>query len=191
MIRPLSLLCVSAVFLSLTSQVATAQTTVATINTYTKQIDRNVNPKQARLFGDMSGIEDQNSKWQEFKTARQRDGAGNGDNLNESAAVWTRQGKVVRADFTFTSPSGDWMHFITYHFRDDGSLAKLHAQLNTFYGNVSVVRVQYFNTAGAVIHSTKKFLDMKSQRTIKPQEFMDNPVTVFRSISELPFHTLL
>ena len=60
--------------------------------------------------------------------------------------MWTKQGKVIAAKFNFTSPSGDWNHFINYYFRENGSLAKIDAQLNTFEGNVSVVRQRYYNS---------------------------------------------
>jgi hypothetical protein len=170
-----------------------AQTTVAQIATRVKQVDRFVKTKpKARFFGDMSSAtEDEKAKWQEFKSAKAREDAGNGDNLSQSAEVWTKQGKVVRVDFVFTSPSGDWAHLITYYFREDGTLAKLEAQHNTFYGDVSVVRIQYFDAGGKQIHATKKILDLQTQKPKKPGEFYDNPVTVFLRTSDLPFHTLL
>ena len=174
---------------------ATAQTrtvTEAQINTYVTGIDRYIkrNPRLIKMYGDTADYEDSESKpaWREFKTKAAFQKA----TLYESAVVWTRTGKVVRAQLALTSPSGDWMHYIDYYFRDDGSVAKIQAQLNTFYGDVSVVRNLYFNGAGVQISSTRKYLDLKTQKPRKkPDEFFDNPVPVYKNLTDLPFYKLL
>lgn len=162
---------------------------IAQITTYVREIDTYVkrNPRSKRMFGDAAEYEDNNSQWREFKTRAAFDKA----TLYESATVWTRTGKVIFASFTFTSPSGDWAHFINYYFRDDGSVAKIAAQLNTFYGDVSVLHDQYFNNAGIMLHSTRKFLDLKTRRPKKPGDYFDHPVPVYRKVSELPFNKFL
>lgn len=162
---------------------------IAEINAYVVEIDAYVkrNPRLKKMFGDAAEYEDNKSDWREFKTRAAFDKA----TLYESATVWTKTGKVIFASFTFTSPSGDWAHFINYYFRDDGSLAKIAAQLNTFYGDVSVLRNQYFNNAGVVLSSTRKFLDLKTRRPKKPGDYFDHPVPVYRKVSELPFNKLL
>ena len=102
------------------------------ITSYTKSIDQFTkrNPRKRRIFGIIPGEEDKPDKWAEFKTIRQEVQA----NLEDSAHVWRRDGKVVVAQFSFTSSSGDWYHYVSYYFRADGTLAKIHAQLNTFAG---------------------------------------------------------
>jgi hypothetical protein len=164
--------------------------TIAQINAYAAEIDRYIqrNPRAERMFGDTAEYDDSNPRWREFKTKAAFEKA----TLYQSATVWTRAGTVVLVGFTFTSPSGDWAHFINYYFRDDGSLAKIEGQLNTFYGDVSIVRKQHFNDAGIQISSTERFLDLKTRKPIKkPDDFFDKPVPVYRTITELPFHKLL
>jgi hypothetical protein len=169
------------------SQVATIDTLVAGVNRFIK-----VNRKSARVFADVSGIEDSNPQWREFRNEDEMEKARTGDNLNEIAFVWTRASKVIGTSFTFTSPSGDWAHLVTYYFREDGSLAKISAQLNTFYGDLSVIRVQYFNDRGVVLKSTSKYLDLKTQKPKKPDgDFFDREVPVYGNVRELPFHKLL
>ena len=175
---------------SVVAQTRKAQ--LAGINAYVKEVDRFTkrNTNARRIFADVASADNNNPRWREFKTKREFDKfEGNPD---ESAYVWTRTARVIAAAFTFTSQSGDWAHMVTYYFREDGTLAKLEAQLNTFYGDVSVVRNQYFNNAGVLISSSEKILDLKTQKPVKkPADYFDQPVTVFKKVSELPFYKLL
>jgi hypothetical protein len=146
--------------------------------------------KTRRLFGNTAGNDDQQDHWRAFKTARQLEQAG----LDESAYVWLKDNKPVVAKLAFTSSSGDWFHFVTYYFRDDGSLAKIHAQLNTFAsagGGVSVVREKFYDANGKLLHESTRYLDMKTQRPRKRTDFMDQPIPVYKTVREAPFAKLL
>lgn len=163
---------------------------VTQIRAYVAEVDQYIkrNARLRRIFADVAEY-DKTPSWREFKTEAEAEKA---SNLNQSADVWLRGDKVVAANLTFTSPSGDWAHLIMYYFRSDGSLAKIEAQLNTFYGDVSIVRDQYYNSRGVRISSTQKFLDLKTQKPKKkPGDYFDQPVPVYRKVSELPFHKLL
>lgn len=168
------------------SQVAKIDALVAQINRFIKQ-----NLKSSRVFGEVSGVDDKESRWSEFPSEDEMEKARTGDNLSKTAKVWTRAGKVAGTSFTFTSPSGDWAHLITYYFRDDGSLAKIQAQLNTFYGNLSIVRQLYFDKHGVLLKNTRQYLDLKTKRVKKPGEFFDHSVPVYHNVSALPFQKLL
>ena len=171
----------------------TAKSSISEINVYTTAVERftKVNKKH-RIFGDVSSAKtDKTDLWKEFKSEKQLEDTGDGENLNQTATVWTKQGKVIAAKFNFTSPSGDWNHFINYYFREDGSLAKIDAQLNTFEGNVSVVRQRYYNSNGRLIKSTQTFRDLETHKPRKSADFMDNPIPVYLKVSDLPFHQLL
>lgn len=120
-----------------------AKAELATIEFYTAAIDRYIksNPR-SRIFGDGS------SHWREFRSKAELEKAATRENLNQSAFVWMRHGKVVAADLAFTTPSGDYAHYITYYFREDGTLAKIQSRLNTFvssYGGMSVLRDSYYD----------------------------------------------
>src|ERR1700680_717865 len=107
---------------------APPKTELTAITSYTKSIDQFTkrNPRKRRIFGIIPGEKDRPDKWAEFKTVRQAVQA----NLDDSVYVWRKDGKVVAAEFSFTSSSGDWYHYVSYYFRADGTLAKIHAQLN-------------------------------------------------------------
>ena len=171
----------------------TSKSSVTEINNYTGGVERftKVNKKH-RIFGDVSSAKtDKTDLWREFKNEKQLEDTGDGENLNQTATVWTKQGKVIAAKFNFTSPSGDWNHFINYYFRENGSLAKIDAQLNTFEGNVSVVRQRYYNSNEFLIKSTQTFRELETNKPRKSADFMDNPIPVYLKVSDLPFHQLL
>jgi hypothetical protein len=169
---------------------AFAQTkpSVAEINAYILKIDRFTKTKKHRVFADVSSVDDEKERWREFKSDKELEDT----TWYQAADVFTQSGKIVVARFTFTSPSGDWYHFIDYYFRADGSLAKIHARLNTFYGKVSVIRNRYFDSAGRLIKETKSFNDVKTDRVIKkPVDFIDEPIPLYKTVSDLPFSKLL
>jgi len=171
------------------SQVASIDAFVAEINQLISQ-----NRKSARIFADISGTDENTNQWREFRNEDEMEKARTGDNLNTIAFVWTRAGKGSGMSFTFTSPSGDWAHLMTYYFRDDGSLAKIHAQLNSFYGDLSIIRTLYFNNRGVLLKNTRSYVDLKTRKPTKPGkpgEFFDHSIPMYRKVQDLPFHQLL
>lgn len=172
-----------------------ASTERAKINSYAKQIDLFIkrNPKARRIFADVaSGTVEEPTRWREFKSEAQREKADTGDNLNENAYVWSKAGKVVGANFTFQSPSRDWAHFAMYYFREDGTLAKIQSQLNTFYSDMTVRRESFYAPDGKLLHSTVKYFDLNSQKPKKPDtDFPEFPIPVYQKIQDLPFFKLL
>ena len=143
--------------------------------------------KKPRIFADVASEDNDKEIWKEFKNKKAFDDAV----TYQNALVWSRTGKVIVANFSFSSPSGDWAHYISYYFRDDGSLAKIQATLNTFYGDISVVRHRYYDSNGKLLKSTKNFLDLQTRKPKKPVEFIENPIPVYLNVSGLPFSKLL
>src|SRR5882724_672928 len=130
---------------------------IAAIQTYCKSVDRFIrrNPKTLRIFANVASARKPRPDWRQFKSEKQRQRA-NGD-LNENAYVWAMQGDIIGANFMFQSESGDWAHYVMYYYREDGSLAKITAELRTFYGRVTVVRELLYDPTGRRIASSKKF----------------------------------
>lgn len=178
------------------NQIQAQTETAPKIDEYAKTVSRLMKKTKQRIFADVaSGNEKVN--WKEFKTEKLRDTADEGDNLNQSAYVWTKAGKVVAAAFTLQSPSRDWVQYITYFYHSDGTLAKTESQLNTFYGDVTVKRNYYFDSKGETIKQDVKYFDLQSQKSIdikereKTGEFIDRKVNFFKNTSDLPFSKLL
>jgi hypothetical protein len=161
---------------------------VASINTYVKQVDRfiKINEKRKRIFGEVGDEED---SWREFKGDAPK--SETPEDLDQFAYVWTRSGKVVAAGFTFQSGSRDWAHFVTYYFRADGTLAKIHSRLNTFYGGVTAIRDKYYGHDGRVLMATARYLDIQSGKPKKNPNFQDERLPIYLSVRKLPFFKLL
>jgi len=169
---------------------AQTKSPISEINAYTTEIDRFIKTnKKHRIFADTATEDDKDEMWKEFKSNKEVEDSASYSN----AALWTKNGKVVAVQCEFSSGSGDWVHYANYYFREDGSLARIHAQLNTFYGDVSVVRDRYYSQDGKLLKSTKRILDLYTQKPKrnKARDFFDNPVRVYLKVSSLPFHKLL
>ncbi len=180
---------------SVSSQRKSNPTELAKIEAYVKEIDAYAkqNSKAGRIFANVaSGIERVPDKWLEFKSEGERYNADSGDNLNENSTVWLKSGKVVVAYFMFQSPSRDWAHYVTYYFRPDGTLVKIISRLNTFYGDISVIREKSYDVNGRPLKSSVQYLDLKTKRKKKPgSNFIDEPIPMYKRIKNLPFIHLL
>jgi len=163
-------------------------TEVTTIDASVKQVDRFIkrNDKRRRTFGNAG---DEQDHWKEFK-GKPAKGETDPEDLDEVAYVWVRAGKVVAARFAFQSGSRDWAHYVTYYFREDGTLEKIHAQLNTFYGDISVVRERFYSSSGKLLRTSTRYLDLQSQKSRKRGDFQDEPIPVYLRLRELPFSNL-
>jgi hypothetical protein len=164
-------------------------TELGSINAYVKQVDRFMkrNDKRRRTFGNVG---DEQAQWREFK-GKVAEGETDPEDLDEVAYVWLRKGKVVATGFTFQSGSRDWAHFVTYYSREDGTLAKIHSRLNTFYGDVSAIRDKYYSSNGKLLRTTARYLDVQTHKPTENRNFHDEPIPVYLSVRRLPFYTLL
>ncbi|MBC7911169.1 MAG: hypothetical protein H7Y30_11745 [Pyrinomonadaceae bacterium] len=178
---------------SLSTSPATGR--VAEVETYVTEIDGFVksNAKTQRIFADVASGANANAKanWREFKSEQERTAADTGDNLNENAYVWMRDGKIIGANFTFQSPSRDWVHYVMYYFRGDGTLAKSDATLNTFNGDITVVRKDYYDNKGILLKGTTHCKDLKTQRSKPCGNLQEQPAPVYLRVNKLPFYTML
>ena len=168
------------------------KTELTAIGSYAKSIDQFTirNARKRRIFGIIPGEDDKPDPWAEFKTVRLTVQA----NLHDSVYVWLKDGQVVAAQFSLTSSSGDWYHYVNYYFRADGTLAKIHAQLETFSsagGGIIVLRDNFYTSSGKLLRTATRYLDLKSQQPRTGEEFMDQPIPVYQTVGDLPFMKLL
>jgi len=161
----------------------------ASIDAYVKQVDgfRKRNDERRRLFGNVGNEQDD---WREFK-GKVAKGQTQPEDLNEAAYVWTRRGKILAVGFEFQSDSRDWGHFVTHYFRENGTLAKIHARLNTFYGDVTRIRDQYYSSNGKLLRTITRYRDIQTQKPKKQPNFQDEPIPIYLSVRRLPFYKLL
>lgn len=163
----------------------------AEIEDYAAEIDAYVksHPGTERIFADTSsGAKVESAQWHQFKSEKERQEADTGDNLNSNAYVWLRDGKVVGANFTLQSPSRDWVQYVMYYFRTDGTLAKIASTLNTFAGDITVIRNDYYSSKGKFLKGTTHCQDLKTQQTKACGNFQDQPAPMYQKVSQLPFY---
>jgi hypothetical protein len=181
-------ICLILLFSSLVFSQTNKAREIKQINSYVKGLNAFIekNQKRHETFADISQTE--KPKWRRFKSEKALDKI----MINEAAYVWRRRGRLVAADFTLSSESGDWAHYVNYRYRHDGTLAKIEADLRTFYGNISVVRNLYFDIKGRLLRKTTQFRDLQSNQPVKPNEnFIDEKFEIFKTTAKLPFAFLL
>jgi hypothetical protein len=95
----------------------------------------------------------------------------------------------VQVNFTYSSPSGDWVEYYFQTYRTDGSLAKVDRELRTFMGDIIVNRIQIYDETGKLLKETKNYRNLATQKTIKPTDnYQDVEVgQTYLQISKLPF----
>lgn len=169
-------------------------TDIASIEAYGKQMDAYTkrNARAGRLFGDTANYEDANApaRWREFKTKAALQRA----EVYSAATAWLNStGELVVAEFSLSSPSGDWAQFNTYYYRSDGTLAKLHSELRTFMGDVVVIRDRLYDSKGKLLQEKTRYLDLQTRKPkkVKEGDFQDMPIELYAKTSALPFYSLL
>jgi hypothetical protein len=108
------------------------------------------------------------------------------------AYIWKKDKKIVRVNFTNSSPSGDWVHYVFHTYNPDGSLAKVDRELRTFMGDIIVNRVQFLNANGRTIKFSRSFRDlMTKEPKSEPESFQDIDADVYLKTRKLPFYRLI
>jgi hypothetical protein len=172
------------------------------IDSYARTIDALVKRGKSPhlIFADASDFSGENAKpkWKRFNSEREFEKAREASEFYDIAYVWRQNGKIAAANFTRSSPSGDWVHYVYHYFRPDGSLAKVESELRTFYGNLIVEQDLYFDRRGRILQKNRKFLDLQTQKPKKPEkEFLEgnadfvSRVDYYQRTNRLPFAALL
>jgi hypothetical protein len=183
----------SARALRLAAMQAQNPTDIAAIEAHARQLDAYAkrNARGGRLFADTASYTDGSApRWQEFRSKRALERA----EVYSAATVWTQPASdALLADFTLSSPSGDWAQYANYYYRGDGTLAKLHSELRTFMGDLIVIRDRFYDTRGKLLHEKTRYLDLNTRKPRKVEEgsFQDIPLELYAKTSDLPFHSLL
>ena len=183
------------IFCHFASAQANKKAEIKRIDAYCKTLDSFVKKYKSPhvVFVDVSDYNQNKPRWRKYNSEKEFEKARETVESYNIAYVWRKNGKIVMVNFTFSSPSGDWAHYVYHYFREDGTLAKVEAQLNTFYGKMTVLRDFYFNRQENLLGKTTKHLDLETQKPVKPKErdFYDNEVKIFKKTSKLPFVSLV
>jgi hypothetical protein len=175
-------------------QVATCAQEVANIQIYCKKVDRFIkaNQNSCRLSASASPGEQASNGWHELIIDGDQRRGDFGNNLFDNASVWLNQGKIVAASITFRRESRGWVQNAMYYYREDGTLARINAQLDMSPGEMSFIREQFYDRNGVLISGSTKSCSLKTGRAKKPdQEFVPGPLPVYETTDRLPFYQAL
>ena len=126
--------------------------------------------------------------WRVFASDDEREQA----DTESLANVWVRKGRVAVVALTLQSNSRDWVLFATYYFRPDGTLAKIDSTLNTFYGDLSVERVWFYDRNGKTLDFRAAIYDLHTRKRARPnRDFIDEVVPRYDTVRRLPFWRLV
>lgn len=159
---------------------------VVAIEKYTDELDAyaRANPQARRFF--VNTAEDQTGSWQEV--------AGEKELENKAGAiVWMKKEKPVIA--LLSGKSMGQSRRVTYYFRDNGTLAKLHSELQISAGNMQSVRDRSYDpkTFAILVRDYSYCSDLVSgqQRPCGEAEALEKSIPVYMRSAELPIYALL
>jgi hypothetical protein len=168
------------------------------IEMYSKTLDAFIKQNKNRhpVFADVSDYrKDTDSIWKKYNSVSAFEKAIKKIESYNIAEVWQKGDKIIAANFVFDSPSGDWVHYIEHYYREDGTLAKVQAQLNVFglEGLISVYRNFYFDQKGKLLRKTTRYYDGTAKKWKKADQvhFMDRRLEIYKTTKELPFASLV
>jgi hypothetical protein len=159
---------------------------IVAIEKYTDELEEyaKLNPQSRRFF--VNTAEDQTGSWQEVGSEKELE--------NKAAAVvWMKKEKPVIA--LLTSKSLGQSRRVTYYFRDNGTLAKVHSELEINAGNMQSVRDRSYDpkTFTVIVWDSSYCSDMATgqQRPCGDAETLEKSIPVYMKSTELPVYALL
>lgn len=172
----------------------------AAIDVFCGRLVQAKHPTALSLFGFVQPDPRRDGTWKAFPTEAQLKSAVGSGEVFDQAYVWQLHDGVLVL-LALSSASGDWIHYLDYCFRADGTLAKSTSTLNTFnvshperdVGPVSKEKTRYFNPSGREVGFSSRLLDLKTGRPAPELEknFMDHDEPRIRRLDTLPFSSLL
>ena len=171
---------------TLPKPVQTAPRIVA-VEKYTDELDSyaKLNPQARRFFVNTS--ETQPGNWQEVGGEKEIEN-------KSSAVVWMKNGKAVIA--LLSSQAMETSQKVTYYFRDNGTLAKIHSEMFIKAGNMDAVRDRSYDpkTFAILIRDFSRCFNFETSQA-KPcgdaATLEAKAIPVYMKTTELPFYALL
>ncbi|HEV7698944.1 MAG TPA: hypothetical protein VGO43_01810 [Pyrinomonadaceae bacterium] len=174
-----------------------AQSTAVEIDKYVRSVKKTEGARNRTIVADTATEEQTKAHWRVFPTEKALDRFREKSETYSIAYNWKLNGKLATSHFTDFSASGDWTEYTFHYFRPDGTIAKVEAELRTFYGDWIVIRHYYFDPAGKQIKKTSKYLDLTTNKPKKPTPEMPDvdagvfAVTFYKRTNKLPFAGLV
>jgi hypothetical protein len=157
---------------------------IVAVEKYTDELDEYAksNPQARRFF--MNTSEDQTGNWQEV--------GGEAEIENKaSAVVWMKNNKPLIALLYSRSPQSS--RKVTYYFRDNGTLAKVHSELSISTNNMQSLRDRSYDPKAFLVRDFSYCTDMVSglQRPCGDAETIEKTIPLYMRSTELPVYAQL
>ena len=171
--------------LASTAGISAVDRIVAEIDAYAE-----AHPEQQRVFGCGDGSGEEATPWREYESDRAFfDQIASQTARFEMAEVAFRDGAVAVARMLVEAEH--WALFTSSWYWPDGSLARIDSRLEDLRARVSVLQRRDYEANGALLRSSRRVLDQRTQKPSRHRESADVRVRPYRSASELPFSNLL
>ncbi len=120
-----------------------------------------------------------------------------------NAKVYLNGTLPVRVDLELKSPSKEWVHYVRYYYREDGTLEKTHSDFRRFGAYekekgmeqeflVKVLRDKYYDSKGKMVKKTSpRFFNMSTKREMNNVVYTDGPWPIYPKAEQLPFYGML
>jgi hypothetical protein len=120
-----------------------------------------------------------------------------------SAIVYYFSETPVLVSYELKSDSKEWVQYLKYYFREDGTLEKIHWDLRRFGAYekskgmeqqflVKVVRDRFYDASGKCIKkSNPRCFNMSTGTEVRDVIFTDVSLPFYKQIGDLPFYKLL
>ncbi len=120
-----------------------------------------------------------------------------------NAKVYLKNTLPVRVDLELKSPSKEWVHYVRYYYREDGTLEKTHSDFRRFGAYekdkgmeqeflVKVLRDKYYDSKGKMVKKVSpRFFNMSNMREVKDVVYADGPWPIYPQATQLPFYGIL
>lgn len=160
---------------------------ILAVEKYTDELDEyaRLNPQSRRFFVNTS--DDQTGSWQEVANEKEL------ENKGAAAVVWMRQEKPVIV--LLWGRSIGQSRRVTYYFRDNGTLAKVHSELQISAGDMQSVRDRSYDpkTFAVLIRDFSRCTDLVTgqQKPCAEAEALEKSIPVYMRSAEIPFYALL
>lgn len=163
-------------------------TRIVAVEKYTDELDAyaKLNPQARRFFVNTSASTAA-ANWQEVSGEQETEN-------KDSAVVWFRKDKPLIA--LVSSQMMESSQKVTYYFRENGTLAKIHSELFIKAGNMEAVRDRSYDpkTFAILIRDFSRCFDFQTSRQ-KPcgeaAALEAKLIPVHMKSTELPFYALL
>jgi hypothetical protein len=160
---------------------------IVAVEKYTDELDNyaKLNPQARRFFVNTS--ENGTGNWQEV--------SGEKDIENKSSAVvWMKKDRAVIA--LVSSQTMESSQKVTYYFRDNGTLAKVHSELFIKSGNMEAIRDRSYDpkTFATLIRDFSHCADFETgqQKPCGDAAALEaKTIPIYRKTTELPLYALL